>query len=145
MKVTPRQAKIINEIINEEVQKVVSGRRLIKEEGPNPWRIDHNLVKTAAEAFMYEEGMEIGSQILDKYDTKILRIVVNELNKHGFGGANALALSSDELVDYLENIDVDYFGELQMNFVYGVANLVKEYAGGFAAAAVEIAYDYDED
>lgn len=96
MSLSRRQAQAINQIIQEEVQGAMRGRKQkdeylrrgeiqerLVEAGPDAMRVDWSIMDERVEAIVEEIGNDLVDEFLYKFRQKLLRRIASEMTQHG--------------------------------------------------------------
>lgn len=143
MKLTRRQAKAINEMIRDEAERVINGRRLFQEGGPDMRRVDHEMVATEVENEAYDFALDMTPPLVTRIDNGIMKIVSSAINRAAVGGRSVPMLTQWDIYDIYP--DEEMHGEIQREMLEKINDAIVEYARTLAKAAVEVAIDYGQD
>jgi len=135
MRLTPRQSKIINDMIQDEVQSIMESRRKkpLFEQGPDPMTVDMSIVDQVLNERLESAIDQQTSQFMDEFFKSAIRIIVKIMNEHAMSGASSRVTYS-ELYEELTNNDM--MDDHQRDCFETIRRALQEWAAGMGSEAV---------
>lgn len=157
MSLTKRQAAAINQIIREEIQSVLKGRKGCKgragllrygefqerlvEAGPDAMRVSASVMDEQFKEAANDAGTEIADDLIYKFRQKILGFVAGQLNKHT---RYADEVDPHTFAKEVEEFDPDSIADVSQECVSDITAAFEKYAKALGQLALNIA-DPEED
>lgn len=135
MKLTKQQNSKINEIIQEEVQNIISQRRgTAIHEALNVGEIDEDMLRSAIVNDVESDAIELASDTLEAFKAKFYSSLAKHVNEHGFSYDK---LSASDVKMSMEDVD-DEIVDIEMEITTGIEALLNEYVERMAVKALQI-------
>lgn len=135
MKLTKNQASKINEIIQEEVQNIMSQRRGDTiHEALNVGEIDEDMLRSAIVSDVEGDAVELASDTLEAFKVKFYSSLAKHVNEHGFSYDK---LSANNVKMSMEDVD-DEIVEIEMEITTAIESLLNEYVERMSVKALQV-------
>jgi len=135
MRLTPRQASRISDIIQEEVRSVVRGRRKpTLAERIEVMNVDMAVISDATSEKLAQAAHEFAAEALYDFRKAALKIIADELNTHAVSHENVTAAELDAEIEEMD----DMLNDDEMELAVGVANQLITYAERLGELAVSM-------
>ena len=131
MRLTPRQYKRINNIIQEQVHSVLSTRRSLTERGPNAMNVDMTIMDQVVQEKMYDLSIEAASECVNTFRKKLFKQIADEMNKHAMSHTKITASELER------DMDEEDLGEEEL--AMSIATALHRYAGKLSSEATVLA------
>ena len=138
MSLAKRQAAAINQIIQEEIQGALKGRKSragllrrgelqerLVEAGPDAMRVDASIMDEQLKEAANDAGMDMADDLIYKFRQKILRFIAGQLNQHGM---SAVKVDPRTFPSEVEEFDEDGTYEASMECMSDVTAALEKYA-----------------
>lgn len=135
MKLSPRQSKMINDMIQNEVQAIMESRKRkpLFERGPDPMTVDMTIIDQVLNERIESVVDASTSRFMDEFFSSLVRTIVKIMNEHAMSGASS-RLSYAELHEELTNNDE--MDDHQRDCFETIRRALQEYAAAAASEAV---------
>lgn len=155
MSLAKRQAAAINQIIQEEIQGALKGRKnragllrrgelqeRLVEAGPDAMRVDWSIMDDQVKEAANDAGMEMADDLVYKFRQKILRFIAGQLNQHGM---SAVKVDPRTFPEELEEFDEDGVYEVSMECTSDICAALEKYAQALGQLGVHMAGGRESD
>lgn len=155
MSLSRRQAQAINQIIQEEVQGALKGRKSraellrrgdlqerLVEAGPDAMRVDWSIMDEKAEEIAEEVAADMVDDLLYKFRQKALRKMAMAMSQHGM---SAVSIDPRSFPAEVEEFDEDGVYGSSMEATTDIRNALIKYAKDLGSLAVHMAGGRESD
>lgn len=144
MKLTPRQSKMVNEMVAKEARSALESRdsryvllakgrsaeRLL-EAGPDPVRVDDDIITDVVEEQMFDVAMTIASEAMEKYLRALSKVVAREMNRHNM---SQVPVEPKDVMDAI----LDDESDSEMENATAIQSALGQYGRDIAKLAVQL-------
>lgn len=148
MRLARRQAKAINQIIQEEVQGALRARKerthllrrgeiqeRLVEAGPDAMRVDWSVMGSQLEDASYDMSRDMADDMVYAFRQKIERMVAQVLNQHAMA---TVKMDPRTFGDELEEFDPDGVMEISQECTIDIVEVLQKYAKQIGELAVHM-------
>lgn len=110
--------------------------RLLREMGPDMWRVDQNLVLQLAQEVGEAQGTAIADKVINDLEM-VEEALLHRMNKAGVGGGEVGLDDFDAILDSM--LEEDDYAALEMALHEHIRAAITEYLAGLAQAIAHVA------
>jgi len=129
MKLTPRQAARVNDIIQAEVQSVLAERRA------EPMNVDMSIMNQVIEEKMYDTAVTSASEVVNSFRRKVMKQIIDQMNQHAMSHRKVRANELEDDVFLVEPELADLEEELAMEITTALHNFARKLGGAAVRTA----------